>query len=297
MKIACLFHADQDGFGAAFALWKALKDTDELLFIEVQYGQEPPYEALRTFGPDQVYIVDFSYKADVLKPFLDEFDIFIIDHHVTSLPELEATFCDPLRVYETYIHDVNLSGCVLTWQHFFPEEEIPDILLYVQDRDLWKFELENSKEINAFIASLPKDFEEWDQFYTPEAYDAGRAIIRLQDKAIERRLKDVCCVYFDASAISMGDLRVTFRRRDYSGTLPVIPCVNASENISELGAAMCEAYPDAPFSMSYCDRVDEVRTFSLRSVGDFDVSEIAKRFGGGGHKNAAAFQTAAPEVI
>ena len=47
MKIACLHHNDADGFRSAFALWKALKDTDELLFIEVQYGQEPPYEALR----------------------------------------------------------------------------------------------------------------------------------------------------------------------------------------------------------------------------------------------------------
>ena len=50
MKIACLYHNDSDGFGAAFALWKALKATNELMFIEVQYGQEPPYEALRGFA-------------------------------------------------------------------------------------------------------------------------------------------------------------------------------------------------------------------------------------------------------
>jgi nanoRNase/pAp phosphatase (c-di-AMP/oligoRNAs hydrolase) len=32
-----------------------------------------------------------------------------------------------------------------------------------------------------------------------------------------------------------------------------------------------------------------LRIFSLRSVGDFDVSAIAKIYGGGGHKNAAGF--------
>jgi nanoRNase/pAp phosphatase (c-di-AMP/oligoRNAs hydrolase) len=29
--------------------------------------------------------------------------------------------------------------------------------------------------------------------------------------------------------------------------------------------------------------------YSLRSIGDFDVSELAKRYGGGGHKNSAGF--------
>ena len=191
MKTACLFHNDFDGFGAAFALWKALKATNELLFIEVQYGQEPPYEALRTFGPDQVFIVDFCYKAPVLSAFLDEFpETMVIDHHASSLPHLEAAFFERY-IRGGYTHDVNLSGCVLTWQHFFPEEEIPEILLYVQDRDLWRFELENSREINAYIASLPKDFEEWDNFYTPEAYDAGRAIIRLVKDITGKRLDEV----------------------------------------------------------------------------------------------------------
>ena len=275
MKTACLMHNDSDGFASGLALWKALKATNELLFIEVQYGQEPPYEALREFGPDRVYIVDFSYKAPVLKDFLNEFpETMVIDHHKSSLEDLESAFEE--RVYKTYTHNTDFAGCVLTWQHFFPEEEIPEILLYVQDRDLWRFELENSKEINAFIASLPKDFEEWDQFYTPEAYDAGRAIIRVQEKAIERRLKDVRMVEI---------------------SVYTVPCVNASENISELGSAMCEAYPDAPFSVSYCDRGDGKRSYSLRSRNGFDVSKVVKAFGGGGHFAASGFSLEAPEVI
>ena len=190
MKTACLYHADHDGFSSALVVWKALKATNELMFIEVQYGQEPPYEALREFGPDRVYIVDFSYKAPVLKDFLNEFpETMVIDHHKSSLEDLESAFEE--RVYKTYTHNTDFAGCVLTWQHFFPEEEIPEILLYVQDRDLWRFELENSKEINAFIASLPKDFEEWDNFYTPEAYDAGRAIIRLVKDITGKRLDEV----------------------------------------------------------------------------------------------------------
>jgi nanoRNase/pAp phosphatase (c-di-AMP/oligoRNAs hydrolase) len=43
------------------------------------------------------------------------------------------------------------------------------------------------------------------------------------------------------------------------------------------------------FAACYWD-TPEGRVFSLRSIGDFDVSEIAKQYGGGGHKNASGFR-------
>ena len=35
----------------------------------------------------------------------------------------------------------------------------------------------------------------------------------------------------------------------------------------------------------------------LRSIGDFDVSELAHQFGGGGHKNAAGFSVDQPTFL
>ena len=66
--------------------------------------------------------------------------------------------------------------------------------------------------------------------------------------------------------------------------------LNASTNVSEIGNELCRVYPDAPFSATYCDRKG-VRSWSLRSVGDFDVSEVARRYNGGGHRNSAGFAT------
>ena len=57
------------------------------------------------------------------------------------------------------------------------------------------------------------------------------------------------------------------------------------------------AYPDAPFSMSYCDCPGGLRSYSLRSRNGFDVSEVAKAFGGGGHKASSGFTLKAPRVI
>jgi nanoRNase/pAp phosphatase (c-di-AMP/oligoRNAs hydrolase) len=55
---------------------------------------------------------------------------------------------------------------------------------------------------------------------------------------------------------------------------------------SELGNQLCLDYPEAEFSICYADHGDK-RKFSLRSVGDFDVSAVAGIFGGGGHRNAS----------
>lgn len=287
-KVACLHHNDADGQGSAFALWKALGETCELSFIPVQYGQEPPYEALRAFGPDQVYVVDFSYKAEVLTHFLDEFpNTFTIDHHATSYEDLWKAYSG--REAGWWHHDTTKSGCILTWEYFFDDEEPPDILRYVQDRDLWKFDLENSREINAYIATMPKEFTEWDDFYLPEAYTAGKAVMAFQAKQVERRLKDVKLIGYNP--LSMG-----FEDCPYDG-IPAIPIVNASENISELGEAMCLAYPESPFSISYCDRPDGKRSYSLRSRNGFDAGELAREWGGGGHKSASGFTLNAPEVF
>jgi oligoribonuclease NrnB/cAMP/cGMP phosphodiesterase (DHH superfamily) len=59
---------------------------------------------------------------------------------------------------------------------------------------------------------------------------------------------------------------------------------------SDLAYKMLEAYPDAPFAAVVVDAYGG-RTYSLRSENSRqDVSEVAKTFGGGGHRNAAGFR-------
>lgn len=309
MKIAVLYHADADGFGAAYAAHHALSESHEMLFIAVQYGEEPPYLELNAFDPDQIYILDFSYKAPVLNEFMSRFlATVVIDHHksaaedLVEFPEIQVVdFHEAEGVQTPIFSGVRVfqenSGCVLAWLFFNPNEPIPEILHYVQDRDLWKFELEHSKEINAFIATMPETFEAWLDFYMPLAYDAGKAIIAFRDKQIEGRVKGAEVVAFDDSEVLSGTIQKVFGREDVQGVLPRIPVVNASENISELGDALCHAYPDAPFSMSYCDRPGGLRSYSLRSRNGFDVSVVAKALGGGGHAGAAGFTLPAPKII
>lgn len=65
-------------------------------------------------------------------------------------------------------------------------------------------------------------------------------------------------------------------------------CVNATVHQSEIGEELAK---NRPFSVTYRDRKDGKREYSLRSRdGGLDVSVIAKQFGGGGHPQAAGFE-------
>lgn len=261
--ITVLHHADADGFGAAYALWKTF--DQEAKFIPVQYGQPVPELPEET---DCLYIVDFSYDRETTLALARRYgvdSIVVIDHHKTAEKELAGLMFAKF--------DMNKSGAVLAWEHGKPYHPVPPILRYVQDRDLWKFELPHSEEVNLYIASLPWDFEVWDRFDLSAAVVAGTAIKAFRDNQIKTALRDARVIdFFGHSA----------------------PVVNCSANISEVGHELLKAHPDAPFAVMYCDRGDGQRSYSLRSRGDFDVAELCREHGGGGHRAAAGFAMPAP---
>lgn len=258
MRTAVLYHDDADGFGAAYACWKRLYEN--AIYIPVQYGQPMP-ELPATV--EELFIVDFSYDRATCEALAKKYlSLLILDHHKTAEKELEGL---PYAKF-----DLDKSGAVLAWERMYQYLPVPEILQYVQDRDLWHFALPNSEEVNLYIASLPQTFEAWDDFCLEEAEVGGRAIKAYRDSQVERACRNV-------------------RWEEIAGHK--VPVLNLSDNISEVGNQLCQKFPEAAFSASYCDRKDGKRSWSLRSIGDFDVSAIAKLFGGGGHRNAAGFTT------
>lgn len=281
--IVVLYHAScSDGFGSAYAAWKRLGDEAE--YIPVQYGQDPP---LKEPYPQRLYILDFSYPRPVLSTLRDYIShVTVLDHHKTAREELEdlGKPANPRHV------DVALekesrglfvafneeeSGATLSWAYFFPMTRVPDLLRYVRDRDLWLWEQIKSREINAAIRSYPYVFTAWSELRSriEEEFGAiveqGAAILRVEQKIVESICKNA---WFS----EIAEYRV--------------PTVNTCNYQSEVGEALCFRNAEAPFSASYMDISPTERVFSLRSRGDFDVSTIAKKMGGGGHKNAAGFK-------
>ena len=69
------------------------------------------------------------------------------------------------------------------------------------------------------------------------------------------------------------------------------------QNASEMRSVLLDRHPDCVFAAGYFQRADVRWQFSLRSRSDFDVSSVAKRYGGGGHAGAAGFDVASLEEV
>jgi hypothetical protein len=74
-----------------------------------------------------------------------------------------------------------------------------------------------------------------------------------------------------------------------------VPIVHAPHHYSWVGHALLEAFPEAPFSVTYRSSKDGYLLFNLRSrwnwrdYSGFNCRRLAQQFGGGGHRPAAGF--------
>lgn len=259
MKL-CIYHSNcADGFGAAWVVRKALGD---IKFHAGVYQQTPP-----DVSGDDVVMVDFSYKRDTLLEMAKTANsILILDHHKSAAEDLVNL---PSNVIAKF--DMNHSGAMLAWNHFFPEQKPPVLLLHIEDRDLWRFALKNTREIQANLFSYPYDFKIWDNLMAMEAEQLaadGAAIERKHNKDIKELLG------VTTREMIIGGYRVPV------ANLPYTMVSDAAQELAK-GAPFAACYWDTPSG----------RVFGLRSNADgIDVSEIAKQYGGGGHRNSAGFK-------
>ena len=89
-----------------------------------------------------VYILDFSYNLETTTK-LWHFHggrVTLLDHHKSAMEELQG------QLPGCYF-DMNRSAAAIAWGYFKPLERMPDLLAYVQDRDLWRWELLGSVDI------------------------------------------------------------------------------------------------------------------------------------------------------
>jgi oligoribonuclease NrnB/cAMP/cGMP phosphodiesterase (DHH superfamily) len=172
-----------DGIVAAWVASKHLPlDT---LYIPLNYGDPMPNSS----PDDTIYILDFSFPRAImimLHGIVKE--LIVIDHHKTAEEACHGLpFCH---------FDNQFSGASLTWAYFNVDKPAPLLVLYVEDRDLWKFKLTNSKEVNAFIQSFPMDIKVYDRISERIEFDVlgcaemGEAIEQYKTTMVDRLCKE-----------------------------------------------------------------------------------------------------------
>lgn len=263
-KPLVIYHGNcADGFGAAWVFKRY--GPEEYDFYAGVYQTPPP----DCTGRD-VYLVDFSYKRPVVEEMLKVANrVVLIDHHKTALEDLQPMI-DLGRIES--LCSMEHSGAVLAWMYFHhgKSHTMPQLLRHIEDRDLWKFALRKTREIQATVFSHPYDFDVWDKLVSCNIDDLVR-----EGAAIERKHhKDVAEL-----------LQVCQRRMEIGGLM--VPVASLPYTlVSDAAHAMAKG---EPFAACYWD-TDAGRVFGLRSTDDgADVSIVAKQYGGGGHPHAAGF--------
>lgn len=296
-SVLVIYHANcSDGFCAAWLFRHAFPDAE---FHAAHYGTEPPDVTGKT-----VYLIDFSYKREAMRQILSRAHaVTVLDHHKTAEAELAGITDEfiqrpdlianpPGSELPRIVFDLSKSGGRLTWEYLYGNQLLPDDWLstsrsgyslgvapwlvdYTEDRDLWRWALPESREINACLRTYPLDFSEWDFLN-----EHGRRIVGRRELVSEGR-----AILRQESQIVADHVRHA-REIDLAGHK--ILAVNATILFSEIAGELAK---DRPFGACYFDRFDGKRQWSLRSTADgIDVSEVAKTKGGGGHKQAAGFE-------
>lgn len=262
-QIAILYHGGcPDGVGGAYAAWKKFGDSAD--YIPVRHGHPPP-EHLD--GMD-LYFVDFCYP----KPVMDEIakiakSITVLDHH-EGIRDVASAYPG--------IFDTSRSGATIAWSYFHPGTQVPKLLSYIEDGDLYTFALPNSRDILAYVYSGPfQVFEHLDTLAR-----------EISDDEEFKRVAHVGAFFAQHHGHIVDGLVQHAELVQFEG-YECFLVGGSGEFISDTGNRLAQLKP--PIAIVLTADATHLRV-SLRSDKTIDVSVIARKYGGNGHPAAAGFK-------
>lgn len=261
--IVILYHAHcPDGFGAAYAAWKKFGDTAD--YIPLSRSDDVPFLIVEN---KEVYFLDFSYEKEVMTQLAAKAKKFVVlDHHkgvqeaVESMPE--------------FVFDDTRSGAGIAWDYFHPDMPRPLFINHIEDGDLFRFALPETKAVMTFFEIQPMEFTVWDDLAKTMNADKEKFLekanlfyeffARLAELSVERAK----LVSFEGHSVYFAYTHSLLSMKSLVGNLLAKkqgPC-----------ALVVSAHPEG-------------YGVSIRGDGTIDVAAIARKFGGNGHPNAAGF--------
>lgn len=280
----CFYHSPcADGVAAAYIVSKYAR-VDK--FTPLIAGKDPEY-IKETFPRGKSFIyVDLCPSEEHLAALLEHKNkILIIDHHTSAFVHVKSHQTN--ENLALYLSE-RRSGCGLTWEFFTMENttdlfcsSMPELLLCIEDRDLWANDVCNSKEVMAeFFVLFPNctidEMESAINMFSSKRrawIDAGSLMLQRRELTIDAICrKAVNCI------------------ESITGKKYMVKCVECShEYVSDVGNMLAN-YSD--FAVLWKEIAPGAYKISMRSNDKsiIDLSEIARKWeGGGGHKHAAGF--------
>ena len=284
MKTACVYHSvDLDGWMSAAIVKHYWKDTynwteDTLDFIGYNYGQ--PIPDLTDY--DKIIMCDISFPKEEMERLRNKVEW--IDHHISAIKE---------NGYLDYdgIQDTKFAACELTWQYFFPDEPMPEIVRLLGRYDCFGHRGTDEEQK---VLEFQYGARQLISSYT-DAYEYLQMSLSLKNDKIPLEHT----LWFEGKSIYQ--YLCTEAKQAYKNGFEIWFPIQHTEVIGRKFICINkERFNPINFGIDYHkDGYDgcasfyfdgEKYNFSLyNDNGKVDCSEIAKQFGGGGHRGASGF--------
>ena len=321
MKVIAISHAKcNDGLAAAKVLQQYCKMSnthDDLPNKDVYLMNHSGrlYQDLESQGffenlkdARKLYVLDFSLNKEVLFKILNDYPnlkVIEIDHHKTAFERDQETKIiirqlDKLNRYDRYL-DQRMSCAVLTfiylhWDtliHQFDgmkDDEldlylswyIPSWLLYIQDRDLWKWAYKSRSEPFCYMfmnrIRCLEDFEKYPFTTISRMEELTNSFVQSGTVALEILKSQV-------NELMNNTFKISY---DLDGVEYIGEAVNVNDYFtSDIGNQIAHKEGNN-FALTFSYN-GEYWKCGLRSRAGVDVSRLAAHFGGGGHAQASGF--------
>lgn len=276
----CVTHKGcNDGLTAAWILREAV-DCD---VHQAAYHDGPPLDTVR--GRD-VILTDITWDVEGMVQLLEAAEsVEVLDHHETATRLLDASAVVDHDALERIIVDQDRSAARIVWDEYgeftdIPtrrQSAVPEIVLYVEDRDLWRNEYDYTPAITEWLYCLPRTVDAFAAASLRLANDLD-GVVMVGEGIVELK-EDV------ADAIATNAHEVVFR--NFEAAVSAYAVRGTERIASILGNRLAQDNPDG-LGVVYWLQDDGVK-ISLRSTDDGpNVARLAEeRWGGGGHPNAA----------
>jgi hypothetical protein len=258
-----------DGFAAALAAWIYYQGQAE--FVGLDHGDVRSIDDLPALSGRAVYILDFSFGDTLLRAIEERAaKLVLLDHHLSAAEKLSGFSCRCGVVH----FDMKKSGAKLAWEFFHPEQPMPDLVRFVEDRDIWVWQYPQSAGFLAALDMEPFDFVRWQAIANFDAAQLAAYIDR--GCAMDEK--------FTKLADNMADSAQTMTFNGLTGLMANVP----SAFHSLVGDMLCKK--SGTFALLWSvDKTGLVKC-GLRSKPGFSCIALAESMGGGGHAQACGFK-------
>lgn len=288
MKTIVIYHrADFDGI---FCREIARKFLPEAELIGWDYGDPEPVVEQEA----QLYILDLSVPGLMRHPRLTW-----IDHHKSAIEEYSSLFKINLPFRVMYCID-GVAACRLAWQFFtgFPAtgfvSSLPTHAAYFTrivneplavrlagEYDIWDKRDPDAELFQHGLRSRELTADIWEMLLKDDGQPGGGIVNGL---LIDGRIVQYAQTRQNESVIK--EIGFTF---EWEG-LTFLGC-NASRYNSHLFTAGLKPEHDGCFGFKWTGTQWTVSLYGVPGKPDVDLSKIAVKYGGGGHKQACGFRT------